>query len=47
MQAPGTAAELLARIAVLEPQFAVMRQAFQRPYARILGDDQNPEPIPP
>jgi len=36
----GTAAELLARIAVLEPQFAVMRQAFQRPYVRILGADE-------
>jgi len=42
MEAPGSAAELLARIAVLEPQFAVMRQAFQRPYARISGDDQKP-----
>ncbi|MGD1086106.1 MAG: hypothetical protein ABSA47_15330 [Verrucomicrobiota bacterium] len=44
MEVPGSAAELLARIAVLEPQFAVMRQAFQRPYARVLGDDQKPEP---
>ena len=44
MEAPGTAADLLARIAVLEPQFAVMRQAFQRPYVRILGGDQKPDP---
>jgi hypothetical protein len=44
MEVPGSAAELLARLAVLGPQFAVMRQAFQRPYARILGDDQKAEP---
>jgi hypothetical protein len=43
MPAPGTAAELLARIAVLEPQFAVMRQALQRPYARMVGEYQNPK----
>ena len=42
-EVPGTAAELLARIAVLEPQFAVMRQAFQRPYVRIMGNDQEPQ----
>jgi hypothetical protein len=39
MQVPSSAAELLATIAVLEPQFTVMRQAFQRPYVRILGAD--------
>jgi len=39
-EVPGTAAEVLARIAVLEPQFTVMRQAFQRPYVRILGADE-------
>jgi hypothetical protein len=39
-EVPGTAAALLARIAALEPQFAVMRQAFQRPYVRIMGNDQ-------
>ena len=43
MEVPGSAAELLARIAVLEPQFAVMRQAFQRPHARISGADQKAE----
>ncbi|MGA2540056.1 MAG: hypothetical protein ABSG78_00695 [Verrucomicrobiota bacterium] len=43
MEVPGSAAELLARIAVLEPQFAVMRQALQRPYARMVGDYQNPK----
>ena len=44
MEARGTAAELLARIAVLEPQFAVMRHALQRPYVRILGDNQKNDP---
>ncbi len=39
-EVPGSAAELLARIAVLEPQFAVMRQAFERPYVRILGAEE-------
>ncbi len=43
MEVPGSAAELLARIAVLEPQFAAMRQALQRPYARMVGDYQNPK----
>jgi hypothetical protein len=39
-EVPGTATELLARLAVLEPQFAIMRQAFQRPYVRISGTDE-------
>jgi hypothetical protein len=48
MEVPGSAAELLARIAVLEPKFAVMRQAFQRPYVRILGKVQEPQyEVPP
>jgi len=45
MQAPATVAELLARSAALEPQFAVMRQAFQRPYARLWTTIRTPRPI--
>jgi hypothetical protein len=45
-QASRTVAELLARFAVLEPQFTVMRQALQRPYVRTLGDYQDPKAHP-
>ena len=41
MEAPGTAAEFLASYAPLEPEFTLMRQALQRPYARIVGDYQD------
>jgi hypothetical protein len=37
-QVPGTVADLLARLAVLEPKFAAMRQALHRPYIRMLGE---------
>ena len=42
-QASRTVGELLATLAVMEPQLTVMRQALQRPYARLVGDYQNPK----
>jgi len=43
-QASRTVGELLAKLAVMEPQLTVMRQALQRPYVRMLGDNQKHEP---
>jgi hypothetical protein len=46
MLASSPAADYLASNASLEPEFALIRQALQRPYTRINGDYQVPYEIP-
>ena len=46
MLACSATADYLAQNAALEPEFALIRQALQRPYTRINGDYQNPWEVP-
>jgi hypothetical protein len=46
MQSPYTAADFLEANAALEPEYAIIRQALQRPYTRINGDYQDPLVMP-
>jgi hypothetical protein len=46
MQSPYTAADFLEANAALDPEYAIIRQALQRPYTRINGDYQDPLVMP-
>ena len=46
MHTPVNAAEYVAWSATIEPKLAIIRQAVQRPYARLAGDYSNPLDMP-